>query len=134
VYTVTKKLDKAKETLERLAREERSERVNDLADELDGKANTRLECVACGRAWKVPKDIPAQGSLHLTAQPPDDLPAGTCPDCQEHYCIGCAKEHLGEDGRFRCAKCGKPLKLIDQNCIWLLNRWQDAERAKARRE
>lgn len=128
LYLTTNKPKKAAEAVERLKETENSERVSALETEIAEISVNRIFCAVCGKTWRVPKDIPAQGSLHITAQPPDDLPAGTCPSCQEHYCIGCAKENLGEDGRFRCRKCGQPLKLIDQNVIWLLNRWQDTQR------
>jgi tetratricopeptide (TPR) repeat protein len=128
VYRVTNKIGKASEVLGRLHELGDIERAETLERDLEESSMNKLECALCGRSWLVPKDIPAQGSLHLTAQPPDDVPAGTCPDCLVHYCIGCAKESLGEDGRFRCKTCGKPLKLIDQNIIWLLNRWQSENR------
>jgi tetratricopeptide (TPR) repeat protein len=124
VYVAMKKTSKAAEILKRLAAVDSTERTSELEEEIADLSTTKISCGDCKRTWRVPKDIPPQGSLHLTAEPPDDLPAGTCPDCMITYCIGCAKETLGEDGRFRCKKCGKPLKLIEQNVIWLLNEWQ----------
>ena len=124
VYLATNKPAKAAEIAKRLAAVDRTDRTRELAEEIADLSTTKISCGGCARSWRVPKDIPAQGSLHLTAEPPDDVPAGTCPDCGITYCIGCAKETLGDDGRFRCKKCGKPLKLIDQNVIWLLNEWQ----------
>ena len=124
VYIATRKPKKAEEALKKLRELEDSARTLELANDITEMSTSKITCSACGRTWLVPKDMPPQGSLRLTAEPPDDLPAGTCPACQESYCIGCAKEMLGEDGRFRCKKCGQPLKLIDQGIIWLLNRWQ----------
>lgn len=124
VYIATKKPAKAAGIAKRLAAVDRTDRTRELEEEIADLSTTKISCGECERTWRVPKDIPAQGSLHLTAEPPDELPAGTCPDCGITYCIGCAKETLGDDGRFRCKKCGKPLKLIDQNVIWLLNEWQ----------
>ena len=37
----------------------------------------KISCAVSGRSWLVPNDMPAHGSLRLTAQPPDDVPAGT---------------------------------------------------------
>jgi len=127
VYLATKRPKKAAEIAVRLRNAEDSER-SDLLDEEISETNTnKIDCFSCGRVWCVPKDIPAQGSLHLTAQPPDELPAGTCPECMKTYCIGCAKEALGEDGRFRCKTCGAKLKLIDQNAIYILSKWQETQ-------
>jgi hypothetical protein len=59
--------------------------------------------------------------------PPDDLPAGSCPECGKTYCIGCAKEHLDESGRFLCSECGKSLKLIDEGLKKLVYDWASKE-------
>ena len=124
VYIALKKPSKAAEISKRLAAVDSTARTRELEEEIADLSTTKISCGDCKRTWRVPKNIASQGSLHLTAEPPDDLPAGTCPDCLITYCIQCAKETLGDDGRFRCKKCGKPLKLIDQNVIWLLNEWQ----------
>ncbi len=134
VYHATGKRDKATETVRRLRERDRSDRARELAEEIEDSATYALSCASCDRHWRIPKDIPPQGSLRITAEPPDDLPAGTCPRCEEHYCIGCARKHLDEDGRFRCAKCGERLKLVNQGIIWTLSRWQEAEAATARKE
>jgi len=127
VYLATKRPKKAEEIAARLRNTEDFIRSNLLDEEISESSTNRLDCDSCGRTWRVPKDIPAQGSLHLTAQPPDELPAGTCPECSKTYCIGCAKETLGEDGRFRCKICGAKLKLIDQNAIYILSKWQETQ-------
>lgn len=124
-YIAMKKTAKAEDVVRRLRDAGHDEEASGLEAELRDASTVKVSCSACDRVWRVPKDIPAQGSLHLTAEPPDDLPAGTCPTCGSTYCIGCAKETLGSDGRFRCKQCGIPLRLIDQNVIWLLNRWQE---------
>jgi len=123
VYLVSRKLEKAAEIVAHLEKIGEMERATSVREELLETGTNRITCISCGRIWRVPKDIPAQGSLRLQAEPPDDLPAGTCPSCRETICIGCAKEQLGEDGRFSCKRCAIPLKLIDQNVIWLLNKW-----------
>lgn len=124
VYLATKRTKKAEEIAKKFCAVEHSERAASLLEEIADASTVKISCSSCTRSWRVPNDIPAQGSLHLQAEPPDDLPAGTCPSCKTTFCIGCAKETLGEDGRFRCKKCGTPLKLLDQNIVWLLNQWQ----------
>jgi tetratricopeptide (TPR) repeat protein len=123
VYLVTGKLDKARSLAERLVKAGRTDKAEALLKEIQDAGTNKIHCSVCGREWRVPRDIPPQGSLRLRAQPPDDLPAGTCPECRKTYCIACAKEHLGDDGRFRCRDCGVPLKLVDQNVLWLLDTW-----------
>ncbi len=127
VYLSTNRIDKARNLSAGL----REQGLITVADQLDldilHMGSVSLSCIQCRRIWFVPKDAPPQGSLHLTAEPPDDLPAGTCPVCQVHFCIGCAKEKLGEDGRFRCLTCGTPLKLLDNNIKWLLNTWNESQ-------
>jgi tetratricopeptide (TPR) repeat protein len=129
VYQATGKRDKAAETVRRLRERGDSDRARELAEEIEDSATYVIACASCDRHWRIPKNIPPQGSLRITAEPPDDLPAGTCPRCEEHYCIGCARKNLDEDGRFRCAKCGERLKLVNQGIIWTLSRWQEAEEA-----
>ncbi len=124
VYLATNRPAKAEEIRLRLEKVDSGGRLRALEEEILEKSTVRFSCFSCGRTWRVPRDLPSQGSLHLTAEPPDELPAGTCPQCKGTLCIGCGKETLGEDGRFRCRNCGVPLKLIDNNVIWLLNRWQ----------
>ena len=123
VYIMTGKLDKAHTIADRLEKAGHRQKAEALRKEIHEAGTNKIVCSSCGREWRVPRDIPPQGSLTVHAMPPDDLPAGTCPDCRDTVCIGCAKEHLGEDGRFRCKQCGVPLKLIDQNVLWLLGQW-----------
>lgn len=128
VYLTTGKKAKAEDTARRLREAGFAERADEIEQEIIDAATNPISCADCGRTWRIPKDIPPQGSLRITDEPPDDLPAGTCPECERHFCIGCAKETLGDDGRFHCKSCGTPLKLIDQGVIWLLNRWQEEKR------
>lgn len=128
VYFNTHRPNKAADVAKRLSKIETSERTAALEADITEGSTTKVVCSICDRTWRVPKDIPAQGSLHLTAEPPDEMPAGTCPICGDVYCIGCARQTLGEDGRFRCRRCQVPLKLIDHNIIWLLNRWQGEQK------
>lgn len=124
VYLATGRIDKAETLTTRL----RAAGETELADKLEGEIRdaetTIIACSTCERRWRVPKDIPPQGKLQITAEPPDEMPAGTCTSCGTNFCIACAKQTLGDDSRFRCRTCGKPLKLIDQGIIWLLDQWQ----------
>ena len=127
VYLTMKKTEKARAVADKLHILD-IKLGNTVYKEIEEQTMDTLSCSICGRIWHIPKNIPSQGSLHLTAEPPDDLPAGTCPSCKHTYCIGCVKETLGNDGRFYCPKCGIPLKLINQGVIWLLNCWQNEKK------
>ncbi|MBU0936093.1 MAG: tetratricopeptide repeat protein [Spirochaetes bacterium] len=78
-----------------------------------------LSCSGCGRQWSVPRKVPPVARLRLRAEPPDDAPAGSCPDCGAIYCVACRKTAL-KDGRFSCGKCGANLKLHDDRIRWLV--------------
>ena len=85
---------------------------------------TRLViCATCDRNWRVPLDPPAAPPLRLVAEPPDELPAGTCIRCGKTYCIGCAKKSLDPSGRFICPTCGERLKLYDEGLKKILADW-----------
>ena len=87
-----------------------------------------MECSSCGRSWQVLKDPPPSGTLRLRAMPPDNLPAGICPQCGKLYCIGCAKKKLDKAGRFICIPCKKSLKLNHEGLKHIL--WDWAEKKK----
>ncbi|GHU08907.1 hypothetical protein FACS1894151_05670 [Spirochaetia bacterium] len=88
------------------------------------QARIRLvRCSTCGRVWHVLRDPPAAPPVRLYAMPPDELPAGVCPECGGVYCIGCGKQSLDKDGRFLCPKCGKALKLTDDGLKQLVADW-----------
>lgn len=80
-------------------------------------------CAGCERSWRVPIDPPAAPPLRLVAEPPDELPAGTCLQCGKTYCIGCAKGSLDSTGRFVCPTCGERLKLYDEGLKKILADW-----------
>jgi tetratricopeptide (TPR) repeat protein len=102
---------------------EDSGRRDDLARQLEEGVSRLIPCAGCGRTWRVPR-LPAPAPpIRLFAMPPDELPAGTCPECGTTYCIGCGKEHLNEESRFVCPRCGKPLKLIDEGLKQLVYDW-----------
>jgi tetratricopeptide (TPR) repeat protein len=94
----------------------------ELRERLLEATTRKVSCASCGRTWRVLKDVPTAAPLRLVAEPPDDLPAGTCPRCLKTYCIACAKAHL-TDGRFACPECGERLKLLDEGLKKLLADW-----------
>jgi tetratricopeptide (TPR) repeat protein len=79
-----------------------------------------LSCSGCGRAWRVPRELPAQSAATIRAMPPDDSPAGACPRCGKVFCIACRKDALSADKRFTCPDCGEILKLGDARLRYLV--------------
>jgi predicted RNA-binding Zn-ribbon protein involved in translation (DUF1610 family) len=63
--------------------------------------------------------------------PPDELPAGTCPDCGKTFCIGCAKHLTDDSGRFLCPLCGQSLKLSDDGLKKLVHDWAEGEKLES---
>jgi|GEM_PF-631515 len=118
-YVSLRNFSKAEEVVGRLASS-----APDKADRLRGEileATTEpLSCSSCGRAWRVPRDLPAQSAANIRAMPPDDSPAGACPSCGKIFCIACRKADLSEDKRFTCPDCGEPLKLSDPRLRYLV--------------
>lgn len=80
-----------------------------------------IDCAACGRRWRVPRDLPAQPSFSVHGEPPGDAPAGRCGKCGKVLCVACAASRV-RDGRFLCPDCGEPLRLSDDGLRWLLSR------------
>lgn len=76
-----------------------------------------IACATCGRSWDVPKPTPVAPRSRLRGEPPDDSPAGSCPNCGKIYCVACRKADLRE-GRFVCPDCGVPLNLNDDRVRW----------------
>jgi tetratricopeptide (TPR) repeat protein len=119
--------DEVDEVLDRLdeldLREESAKGRDDLEAWMEDALYLTVACASCGREWHVdryPKPVPA---LRLYAMPPDDMPAGTCPDCGTTYCVGCRKDALDTSGRFICPKCGKSLKLTNEGLKSILYAW-----------
>ena len=85
---------------------------------------TRLvQCATCSRTWRVLLEPPAAPPLRIVAEPPDELPAGTCMHCGKTYCIGCGKNFVDSSRRFVCPTCGERLKLYDEGLKKLLADW-----------
>jgi tetratricopeptide (TPR) repeat protein len=98
-------------------------RRGELRARLDSFLYETIPCGSCERSWKVLKDPPPSPALRLFAMPPDNLPAGSCPECGKTWCIGCAKKNIDESGRFICSGCGKALKLINQGLKQIIIEW-----------
>ncbi len=94
----------------------------ELRERLTEATTRKVACASCGRTWRVPKDAPPAPALRLVAEPPDDFPAGTCPNCLKTYCIACAKANMVE-GRFVCSADGGRLKLLDEGLKKILADW-----------
>jgi len=106
----------------------------ELCTRRDDLLYRRIECAnfrhngdelsqGCGHSWKVLKDLPPVPPFRLIDMPPDDLPAGSCPECGKTFCIGCAKQHLDEQGRFMCQSCSRSLKLINEGLKMMIREW-----------
>lgn len=99
--------------------------VAELRDRLTEATTRIVSCASCDKFWRVPKDSKSAPAFRLVAEPPDHLPAGTCPSCGKTYCIECGKKHL-TDGRFVCPSCSERLKLMDEGLKGLLADWAAA--------
>jgi predicted RNA-binding Zn-ribbon protein involved in translation (DUF1610 family) len=95
------------------------EKAKKLRAEIEEATTEPLSCAHCGRAWRVPRDLPAQSAASIRGMPPDQSPAGACPSCGKIYCIACRKADL-LDSRFTCPDCGVPLKLTDNRLRYLV--------------
>jgi tetratricopeptide (TPR) repeat protein len=127
IYTTLKRWDDVRKTLDRLdalpLSEEDKLRREDLKTRFEENFFKTVHCVSCERSWRIPRELPPAPSIRLFGMPPDDLPAGTCPECGSVYCIACGKKSLDPDGRFLCPKCGKSLKLTDGGLKKLVYDW-----------
>jgi tetratricopeptide (TPR) repeat protein len=127
IYCSAARWDEARRLIARLEsldlRGEAARGLGELRRRLEDGTTRLISCASCGRNWRVPRDPPPSPPIRLYAMPPDDFPAGACPECGGVYCIGCAKEHLDENGRFLCPDCGKSLKLMDEGLKKIVAGW-----------
>ncbi|MDR0399451.1 MAG: tetratricopeptide repeat protein [Treponema sp.] len=127
IYSSTGRWEEAGKILARLEgmvlSGEDAERRDELRRRILEGSTRLIPCARCGRTWRVPLDPPSVPFLRLVAMPPDELPAGTCAACGTSYCIGCAREHLDDRGRFTCPGCGQPLKLINEGLKKIVADW-----------
>ena len=120
--------DETIKSLEKLElRKDLSNSFEELKARLEELRYQIIECASCGESWKVLKDPPLVSSMRLFATPPDDLPAGSCPDCGKTYCIACAKKNLDDQDRFICSPCGTTLKLINEGIKYLIYEWAEKD-------
>ena len=82
-----------------------------------------IACAGCSRKWKVRRDCEPVEPIKLHAMPPDDFPAGSCPECGRTYCIGCSKKRIDKNGRFICPKCRINLKLSEEGLRKIIYDW-----------
>lgn len=124
-YLSMARWEAAGETIARLEAVEGGERSSvskELRQRLLEATTRQVRCASCDRSWSVLRDAPPAAPFRLVAEPPDELPAGTCPKCGKTLCIGCGKRNL-VDGRFVCPDCGERLKLIDEGLKKLMSDW-----------
>ncbi len=118
-YLVGRKIKKAEDCVTRLGKADPG-RADRLLAEILESTTEALACAACGRAWRVPRELAAQSGANIRAMPPDDSPAGACPRCGKVYCIACRKAALVQN-RFTCPDCGEALKLQDSRLRYLVH-------------
>ena len=119
-----KELEKTLDSIKSLPlNDEYQEQYRELRKQFEEATYKTIQCSGCERNWKVSREITGAPPLRIFSEPPDDMPAGTCPGCGKTYCIGCAKKSLDEDGRFLCGDCGKNLKLSDPGLKTIIAEW-----------
>ena len=123
LYLLTNKTFLSQQIAKELEQFSENPLVQDFFENLNEKTMRKISCHKCNQNWFVPKNLTEGAKLTLKAMPPDNLPAGICPECNKIFCIGCAKEKLQDDGRFACLECGTNLKLQDSGIVYLLNQW-----------
>jgi tetratricopeptide (TPR) repeat protein len=120
LYIETDKIEEARQLLAEMQEwEDPPERCGQLQDRFQSRFEQLLECSACGRQWRVPKQLPSQPAFTIRGEPPGEAPAGRCEQCNRLYCIACASEWV-EDGRLMCPDCHSRLRLNDDALKYLL--------------
>jgi len=127
IFIAQGKKAEAVETLKRLDKmdlnDSSAKSTEELRSHMQELYYMTIQCASCTRNWIVPRESKPAPTIRLHAKPPDELPAGTCLDCKKTYCIGCAKEHLDDSGRFVCPTCGRKLKLINEGLKQIIHDW-----------
>ncbi len=101
-------------------KEKETERERELKQKIRDAAEVEIYCALCNRTWRVARNIEPQRLRRFQGEPPEESPAGRCPECGKVYCVACAKAYL-EKGRFMCPECNKALKLSDDYLIYLVS-------------
>jgi Flp pilus assembly protein TadD len=112
----------ARSTLKKYLRDSNHPRVIALNESVVEATEIVIQCKLCDRRWSADRRMVEQPRLKLSGELPDESPAGRCPECDEVYCIGCAKASL-KDGRFFCPDCGVALKLSDNHLRCIVTRY-----------
>ncbi len=94
----------------------------ELREQYTEATTRKVSCAACTLTWKVDKFATTTPGIRLVAEPPDEMPAGSCTSCGKTLCVGCAKKNM-DDGRFICPDCGERLKLLDEGLKKILSDW-----------
>jgi len=128
IYCTMGRWARAEESIQRLERlvspgTEAFRSTMELRQQVLDATTKPITCAVCGRLWRVERNPQPTQALRLVAQPPEDLPAGTCPSCGKTYCIACAKTSLDPQGRFVCPQCGERLKLFDEGLKKIVADW-----------
>ncbi len=127
IYCNTSRWDDLEKIILRLDKaeigESDSRRREELRKRLDEGTTQIVGCARCKRKWKIKRKNNAVPRFTLHAMPPDEFPAGTCPQCGKTYCIGCAKKHIDKNGRFICSQCKTNLKLSDDGLKKIIHDW-----------
>jgi tetratricopeptide (TPR) repeat protein len=104
-------------------------RLGEIRRRFEDSVTRVINCASCGRSWRVSRNPEPSPAIRLYAMPPDEYPAGTCPECGRTYCIGCAKKHIDKSGRFICPGCHRNLKLSDEGLKGIICKWAASEMA-----
>jgi len=120
LYIETDKVEEARELLDEMKGwADPPERWRHLRDRFQDQFEELLACSACGRQWRVPKQLPPQPAFTIRGEPPGEAPAGRCEQCGQLYCIACASEWV-ENGKLMCPNCNNRLRLNDDSLKYLL--------------
>lgn len=126
LYAERHRFQEALAMLETIDEQECNTRAEKLKNKIREAVETKITCATCAREWWVANKIGMQPPLQVLGEPPDESPAGSCPDCGKVFCVGCAKKFLRDD-RFICPDCQTNLKLTDNQLRYLVSLFLKAE-------
>jgi tetratricopeptide (TPR) repeat protein len=136
IYSTGSRWDKLEGIIGRLEKIEltgdETKRLRELCRRFKDSVTRVINCASCRRSWRVPRNPEPSPAIRLYAMPPDEYPAGSCPECGRTYCIGCAKKHIDKSGRFICPGCHRNLKLSDEGLKKIICDWAASEIAAPR--
>ncbi|MDR1318353.1 MAG: hypothetical protein LBJ90_01910 [Treponema sp.] len=136
IYSTGSRWDDLKRIIGRLEKiklnGDETKRLKELRRRFEDSVTRIVNCASCKRSWRVSRSPKPSPAIRLYAMPPDEYPAGSCPECGRTYCIGCAKKHIDKSGRFICPRCRKNLKLSDEGLKEIIYTWAASEIAAPR--